>query len=732
MQYYNGYDDLMQYRTIDRSPRKEFPFSLRLHPLWLLLFAFCLPSGIAAQSATDSARQRDHLPARILGLCEDARRLAVTNRSAAIDCTEKAMADAKNRNDQAAMAEITSVRAFIHSQATQWTEAVQWYERSRSIFRALGDSNGVAMTCCRLGDIHRFAGKLQSAQRAYGDARALFGSTEPAIRAETLFGMAALLQLQNRLDEALQSYRQAADLAQHIGLHGIRSNSMNNIAAILDLRGNPAAAHSHYTEALQLAEISGNARRMIRIRINVAAIQHVLKDRQGARTLYQKAFSQAAHIRDIALMTDAYNGFLATTIETDTPGGGPVHSSVRADSLLLGRSIGVVFEHESSRQEREYQLLKEQQRLQSLAMEHEREQTRRLELEYRQNEQELQLLQSEHEIQDLNLQFANSWLELERTKKEEQEAAYILSEKNRLLQQDIIERETLIRNILITSVVLLLVIGFLLVRRFKDRRSAIELKAQVAEARAAALESEKRQGDFEARKRFTHLLIDSQEQERKRIAADLHDGIGQDLLVIKNRLKLALREQGSGGDPTHELEEISVAVTSSLQDIRRISRNLRPSQLDRIGLTSSIDTMIRNVQESTDIILTPSLENIDELFSKEREIDIFRIVQEGLNNIIKHSHAGEATISIQRRNGDVTILICDNGEGFDIEQIKTAAEFGSEGFGLRGLYERTEILGGNINIDSTPGAGTRIMVSLPVPESSLLLQSLERNMHAGR
>jgi len=333
-------------------------------------------------------------------------------------------------------------------------------------------------------------------------------------------------------------------------------------------------------------------------------------------------------------------------------------------------------------------------------------------------------------MSEMQLEVTDAWLDRERIRSKERKELLELSERTSQLEKEARQREIMLRNFLIGGIVLLLIIGFLLLHRVKDRRRAVELKAQIAEARASALESEKRRGEFEARKHFTHLLMDSQEQERKRIAADLHDGIGQDLLVIKNRLTLALREQGRGADPSHELEEIAVAISSSLQDIRRISRNLRPTQLDRIGLTSSIDAMIRTVRDTGDTAINSALDDIDDLFSKEREIDIYRIIQEGLNNIIKHSGATEANITIQRQHDDIQILIQDNGSGFDVTTFTDGGHTSHEGFGLRGLYERTEILGGNINIESTPGSGTSITVFLPVQENRNSISFAEQSRYA--
>jgi signal transduction histidine kinase len=326
--------------------------------------------------------------------------------------------------------------------------------------------------------------------------------------------------------------------------------------------------------------------------------------------------------------------------------------------------------------------------------------------------QDYQLLLGKYELMTMQHEVNYNWLKLERDKKSERAA---LEEKDRQLNAERLQTEAFIRYALIAAGAVSLLIGFLVFRRMQDRRRAVEMKAEIAEARATALEADKRRGEYEARKRFTRQLIDSQEQERKRIAADLHDGLGQDLLVIKNRITLARREKDRGGDLTHELDEIMTAVTSSLQDIRRISRNLRPAQLDRLGLTSTLDSMFKTVRDSTGIEMQINIDMIDGLFSKEREIDIYRIVQESINNIVKHAEATKVRVAVTRRDDEVVFSIHDDGKGFPVEETRTSKDSTRQGIGLQGMSERAEFLDGILHITSSAGDGSTVTLTLPIP-----------------
>lgn len=208
---------------------------------------------------------------------------------------------------------------------------------------------------------------------------------------------------------------------------------------------------------------------------------------------------------------------------------------------------------------------------------------------------------------------------------------------------------------------------------------------------------------------FAKVLIDSQETERKRIAAELHDSLGQSLLIIKNRAVLGLMTADDGPATQEQFNEIASSATHSIEEVRQIAYNLRPHHLDRLGLTQALEAMIERVAASTSIHFTSELVSIDDLFPKDAEITVFRVVQESINNIIKHSQATEARVKIERESGAVTITIQDNGRGFAAQTPQGSRQ---GGFGLLGLSERVRILGGQHSVDSIPGQGTTIQIKL--------------------
>lgn len=226
--------------------------------------------------------------------------------------------------------------------------------------------------------------------------------------------------------------------------------------------------------------------------------------------------------------------------------------------------------------------------------------------------------------------------------------------------------------------------------------------------RVATLERERA-----AQEAFSRQLLDSQERERGRIAAELHDGLGQDLLIIKNRALLGLNLEPADESVREQLEEISTGTSAAIEGVRDISWNLRPYQLDELGLSKAIESIINRASRSSEARFTHEIDDLDKLFEPESEINLYRIVQECINNILKHSKATEARVIIWREASNLSLTVSDNGQGFDMESL--AARDGKQGqrsFGLTGLNERARMLGGRLAVQTAPGQGTNVTLTI--------------------
>ncbi|MCD2259452.1 sensor histidine kinase [Psychroserpens luteolus] len=197
---------------------------------------------------------------------------------------------------------------------------------------------------------------------------------------------------------------------------------------------------------------------------------------------------------------------------------------------------------------------------------------------------------------------------------------------------------------------------------------------------------------------FSQDLINEQEKERTRLARELHDSVGQKLMLLSKQTK------NSGDSNVENLADIT------LEEIRSISRGLHPSNLERLGLTESINALVYNINANTDLFFTDEIDNIDNILSKDAELHTYRIIQETLSNIVKHSEAKAVKMNISKTANTINIEVSDNGKGFDSE-----TKYKNISLGLKTLFERAKIIGAEIYLNSqVNGGGTKVTLNIPI------------------
>jgi signal transduction histidine kinase/streptogramin lyase len=215
------------------------------------------------------------------------------------------------------------------------------------------------------------------------------------------------------------------------------------------------------------------------------------------------------------------------------------------------------------------------------------------------------------------------------------------------------------------------------------------------------------------REEFARRLIESQEAERKRIAAELHDSMGQNLLIAKNQLYL-LQETRRDSVTESRLKQVADSVASALDEARSISHQLRPFQLERLGLTRAIASMLKQTSESTRLPIHSRVQSVDGLLPAESEVMIYRILQEALSNIVKHADASEAHVTVETTGRHIRVVVQDDGRGFDIEKLAADGN-ASRGLGMAGFHERANLLRGQFRCQTSPGAGATLIFDIPIP-----------------
>lgn len=224
----------------------------------------------------------------------------------------------------------------------------------------------------------------------------------------------------------------------------------------------------------------------------------------------------------------------------------------------------------------------------------------------------------------------------------------------------------------------------------------------------------------ESRKKLRLLsshLLKAQEEERRRISLELHDELGQALMVLKLQLgsikkKIPLESIDIRADVENTLEYVNVIV----ENVRRLSHDLSPTVLEDLGFDAALRLLIKEFVNHSSLQFFCDIQPIDRMFSEENQILIYRIFQETFTNIQRHSRASKVWISVKHNNGLVTLSVKDNGVGFDLKQCmsKYSAE---RTLGLTAMDERARMLGGSLHVESEKGRGTQIFFTIPTDEA---------------
>ena len=216
-------------------------------------------------------------------------------------------------------------------------------------------------------------------------------------------------------------------------------------------------------------------------------------------------------------------------------------------------------------------------------------------------------------------------------------------------------------------------------------------------------------------KNLSSRLLNAHEQERKRLAYELHDGLGQILSAAKIGVKTILdgKKKPKGSDRKLSADNLLDCIQSAIDEVRRISRDLRPSILDDLGIIAAINSFCIDFERvNSPITVTRTIEACDKEIPEQIKIVLYRITQEACANIVRHSHADMVTVKLSAVSGAIQLSIHDNGTGFDVQAIQAIKESG-RGLGLSSMKERVEFAGGVFSLTSLPEQGTTVQALWP-------------------
>ena len=214
-------------------------------------------------------------------------------------------------------------------------------------------------------------------------------------------------------------------------------------------------------------------------------------------------------------------------------------------------------------------------------------------------------------------------------------------------------------------------------------------------------------------KQVSGRIIQAQEEERQRLARELHDEAAQALTSLLVHLRLLERAKTPAAAQAR-VKELRELPAQALEEVRRVALDLRPTILDDLGLGPALEWRVDEFNKAQDVRATIEIRGLERRLPRDVELVLYRVGQESLSNVRRHANANEVHVALWQEGTWVTIEVCDNGRGFDRDQVCE----GPRGLGLVGMRERLAMIGGELIVDSAPGEGTRIIARAPVQSNT--------------
>lgn len=222
---------------------------------------------------------------------------------------------------------------------------------------------------------------------------------------------------------------------------------------------------------------------------------------------------------------------------------------------------------------------------------------------------------------------------------------------------------------------------------------------------------------MQQRQQLAAGIIKAQEEERRRVAREIHDGPAQSLANLVFRLEVCEKLLAAERLPElrGELAELKGLIKGSLQEVRKIIFDLRPMALDDLGLVPALRRYLEGLEEREGLVVNLAVFGQEVRLASAVEVGLFRIIQEALHNVSKHARAASARVILTYGQEQLLLSVRDDGRGFDLREVERGGRAGGH-FGLISMRERAELLGGRFEVKSAPGQGTRITVAVPITE----------------
>jgi len=651
---------------------------------------------------------------------------------------DQSLVFAKAANDSVTWAKALQNMGNVHRQIGQADSALYYFEASIAIKERLNDPLSTAKTTLNLGNYYFVVGDFRKAIDFYQRTLPYYQQAEYAEgigKLENNLGAAYYKLGFNTLSAT--HYVKSLSIYDSLQIQDMRVNTLMNLGVVLKDLGKTTEAKDYYQKALKNDENMIGLTTKANIYQNLGEVQEISNEWPKALESFRNAADLYSNQERIQDLSEAYHGMARSFVGLNNGAMAEQYFQMSLDlkkeikdDLNLGKVITslAVFQYENKRYNealmnyrqglklaKQFELPKlSRANLLGLSEVYEvlGNPSRALDyrLQYQTVKDSLDNVEKSRQIAELQEQYES--VQKDKRINElalENSVANAEIEKNEALAQKQKARNT---TYLVAAIALFILI-LVLYTYFKQRLSIAKLREEEEHAahkrNIESLLDEQRTKNLEAR-------VAGEEEERKRLAKDLHDHLGSILATVKVNLQ-GIFEREKALKDNEQVQTVNTLVDKACNDVRGIAHNLHMGISETFGLTTALNDLAQSVSGANGIKVQFTSANCTERFDTHMEIFVYRMVQEFLSNALRHSEANQISIQLTCLDDLISIIVEDNGKGFD---NKNTAEAG-DGIGLKNLITRIEAFDGEISIDSTPGKGTNILVDLPLTSQTEII-----------
>ena len=633
---------------------------------------FLLPARAQSQLALLDSLEKASLTGpdtlRISALTELCYQYSTSDKTKALKFGLEGLALAEGIQHNKWIAQACNDLGMVHHRMGNYEAALPYYQRALEIRKAQADKRGCAAVLSKIGSIYTEQGKYELALETQLQATRVFEELgEKRAIAYSYNGLARLLEMQKQFDQAIIYRQRAFAAAQEIQDKTGMAGAITGIALNYQSKGQHKNAVKYFLQSLQIIRQTTDKPNLAAALNNVGHSYHQLKQDDRALKYFTEALALSEELGDKKSNT-LYRLNIAEIYKTTDP---------QKAIAYCNQALAVAQQHKFANLEAEaFNILAD------------------INTAQQRYEQAYQNLQKHVQAKDslLNEAAVKSMAEMQtRYETERKDNQIRLMRQQAEIQELQLERNRSQRNLLALGMMFLLT---------GTGATVLVLRARARQRLQKALLAEQ-----ENRLR---AVIETQEAERKRIAEDLHDSLGQ-LLCLARMSASSLREAHEPVNGHASLwKNLDTVMNQSIDEVRAVAHTMMPSVLVKIGITEALRELADYYNATGKLKLHLTLPYLDYRPNSTTEIALYRIAQELLGNITKHAHATQAHLSLTNQKGLLCLEVKDNGRGFDSKQIKTGS-----GNGWYNLQSRVALLHGELIVDSEPGKGTTVAVYVP-------------------